>query len=376
MKKIITFLSLIMILTFFKMNVFCMDSMDIEEQLNSEDYLLINLDNNSDVFAKNADKKIYPASMTKVMTAIIIIENTRDFNKEIILTDDDISLYEQGAAVTGLESGSVITVNDALYGMLLASSADVAHAAAVHFAGTEDEFVKIMNAKAKSLNMKDTHFSNSTGMEDENHYTTLRDSSKLFKYCLENEKFMEIQKEEEYKMDLLNQSKTFEINSYSRLLFRKHGFNPDFVIAAKTGYTYQAGDCMVSVASKNNMSFMFLSAEAPSYNSEVKLNVVDAMSVYNYVFNNYIHKKCYDRNQIIDKTTLEKDVYFTLPKSLDLKECTTKINNNHIIIEYQGNTIANLDLKESKSDFPIGVLYLSIGILFVLPYLTLYFKSK
>src|SRR5699024_6501471 len=130
----------------------------------------------------SSDEKIYPASLTKIMTAIVAIENLPDLDEQIYLSEDMFEkLYSENASMAGFLPNEKVAAIDLIYGALLPSGAESCIGLADAIAGSEKSFVKLMNEKAEELGMNDTHFTNSTGLHDRNHYTTVNDIAKLLK---------------------------------------------------------------------------------------------------------------------------------------------------------------------------------------------------
>ncbi|EGW40854.1 D-alanyl-D-alanine carboxypeptidase family protein [Desulfosporosinus sp. OT] len=162
-------------------------------ELNSPNAILINLKDHTILMQKNSEEKIYPASLTKMMTAIVAIENLPDLKKEITLTNSVFQgLSEADASMAGFQPGEKVRAIDLLYGALLPSGAESCVGLADYIAGSEKDFVGMMNQKAAGLGMHNTHFENSTGLQNENHYTTVKDLTILLSYALQNDTFREI----------------------------------------------------------------------------------------------------------------------------------------------------------------------------------------
>ncbi|MDF2616973.1 MAG: Serine-type D-Ala-D-Ala carboxypeptidase [Sedimentibacter sp.] len=146
--------------------------------------VLIDANTGTILAGKNADQKMYPASTTKIMTAILAIE-MGDLS-DVITVDDDTP-YEIAGSHIALEPGEIMTLKDLLYALMLPSANDSASAIAKHYGGTTEEFVNLMNEKAKELGAYNTHFVNPHGLHDENHYTTAADLALITKYAMQNE---------------------------------------------------------------------------------------------------------------------------------------------------------------------------------------------
>ena len=162
-------------------------------ELNSKNAVLYNLNENKVVYEMNKDEKTNIASLTKIMTTLVAIEHIKDYNLTVTIKSSMFTgLKEANAAVIGLRVGQVVTYNDLLYGMFVASGADATRALVISIAGSESEFVKIMNQKAKDLGLKNTKFSDTTGLDEANQYSTVDDVATVLKEALNNSKFKEL----------------------------------------------------------------------------------------------------------------------------------------------------------------------------------------
>ena len=140
----------------------------IELDISSKNAILYNIDNNEILYEKNSNDKVQIASLTKIMTALVSIENIEDLDKQIIINNSDFKNVQKYNLVTaGFTVGEVVTYKDLLYGLLLPSGADAAKALARNIAGSEEEFIILMNKKVQDLNLKNTNFSNVIGLDDE-----------------------------------------------------------------------------------------------------------------------------------------------------------------------------------------------------------------
>lgn len=216
--------------------------------------ILINIDDNTIVAEKGGDKKIFPTSLTKIMTLVLAVENIKDFEQTYTFKTETIDpLVMEDASRAGFESGETVTINDILYGSILPSGADATIALAEIVAGSELEFVKLMNYKANELGLKNTHFMNTSGLHDENHYSTPHEMALITKYAMKNKTCAKILSAIEY-----TTSKTVQhpngIELYSTMFSRMYGDEAETVTikAGKTGYTTEGGNCLASYAEKDN----------------------------------------------------------------------------------------------------------------------------
>ena len=168
----------------FNLNVYADDI-----ELKSKRAVLYNMTDDKVLYEKNADQEVYIASLTKMMTALVAIENIKDFNQKVVVTSDMLKDVTYDLSVAGFNVGNILTYDEILYGIILKSGADATEIAAYSISGSEKEFVKLMNQKAEEIGMNNSHFSNVIGIEGDNHHSTARDVMKLVKYALQNKKF-------------------------------------------------------------------------------------------------------------------------------------------------------------------------------------------
>ena len=182
MKKVVLFVTLLLI----SFNVGALE-------LNSKNAVLYNLNENKIIYEENKDEITSIASLTKIMTTLVAIENITNWNEKVTLNYKVFEgLAEANAAVIGLRIGQTVTYNDLIYGMFLASGADATRAIAMSISGSEEKFVELMNKKATELGMKNTSFKNTTGLEANGQYSTVNDVAILLSKALENKKFEEV----------------------------------------------------------------------------------------------------------------------------------------------------------------------------------------
>lgn len=251
------------------------------DSLNSPYAILIRLKDNTILMQKNSEEKIYPASLTKMMTAIVAIENLPDPQEKIKIPMFQ-ELYRADATMAGFQPDEQVSAIDLLYGALLSSGAECCIGLANQIAGSEQSFVKIMNQKAADLGMNNTHFKNATGLHDDNHYTTVKDLAILSSYALQNDTFREIFTSSHHTAQPTNKHPD-GITFYSTM-FEKLS-NPSItggeIIGGKTGYTVEAGLCLASLAKIGNYEYILITAGAKGNHKSEQYNITDALEVYN-----------------------------------------------------------------------------------------------
>ena len=242
--------------------------------LHSQNAILIN-ESGTPLFEKNADAIIYPASLTKIMTAIVAIEQNDDLKKRTMIDPQTIETFTaQNASMAGFKGGDFVTVEDLLYGTVLPSGADATATLANVIAGSEENFVALMNDKAKELGMHDTHFMNASGLHDAKHVSSVRDLSKLFRYAIENPTFYKILTTRSYKTAVPE-----ELIMSNTLLTKMPGAEKA-IVGGKTGYTPEAGLCLASLLEKNGHYFLLITTNATGNIRVEPLHVQDALNVH------------------------------------------------------------------------------------------------
>ena len=242
--------------------------------LNSRRYIIFDRLSKRALYGKDIDKETAMASTTKIMTAIIVLENCNNLKEEFTIPEK-VS-HVQGSTL-GLKKDDKITINDLLYGLLLRSGNDCAVALSIAIAENTENFISLMNKKAKDLGLTKTHFVTPHGLDDPNHYTTPYELALITDYALKNEKFAKIVKTVNYTIQINNVPK--EIKNTNEVLCN----NVEGVYGVKTGFTNNAGRCLVTSVKRNNLDFIIivLAADSRKYRAE------DTVKLINYAFKNY-----------------------------------------------------------------------------------------
>ncbi len=254
----------------------------------SEVALLMDKDGNV-LYSLNPDEKIYPASLTKIMTAIVAIENIKDIDDDVMIPGDifDYIAAEQ-ASTAGFAAYENVTYRDLLYGTLLSSGAECCLTLAVCLGGSEDMFVGMMNDKADELGMTGTHFTNVCGLHSYEHYSTAMDISVLLNYALKNECFKEIFTESEYYTETDFNPSGITLRNTMFAALSDTSFAGGEFLGGKTGYTSEAGLCLASLAQVNGKEYTLVTAGADGSHETEPYHIYDARKVYETLAeNNY-----------------------------------------------------------------------------------------
>lgn len=267
-------------------------------------YILMDMDTGRVIESKNKDTPMLIASITKIMTCILAIENG---NLDEIVTVDDSVLESYGSGIY-ISVGEKIKLIDLLYGLMLRSGNDAAIMISTYISGSEEEFVKLMNQKAKEIGMKNTIFYNSSGLDNttRGNLSTSYDMALLTKYAMQNETYKEIVKTKKHTVK--TNLKTYIWHNKNKLL------SYDYVTGGKTGYTEKAKRTLVTTASKNNINLIVVTIkDSDDWNTHKTL--------YEKIFDNYINYKVLNKNTFkvekdsyYDSLYIKDDIYITMKK--------------------------------------------------------------
>lgn len=226
------------------------NTVPMDEEITSKYAVMVERSSGRIVASREADTVIYPASLTKIMSLIIAVEQAESLDDTIVFTTDMIApFYEQNASLAGFKEGEEVTLKDLLYGMILVSGADATEGVVRLCAGDEASFVGLMNQKAAALGLKDTHFVNAVGLHDKDHYSTCNEMAIILDYALDNETCREILSTYKYTTAPTEQNPD-GIELTSNIQSRMEGGESGVarIHGGKTGYTEVAGNCLASFA--------------------------------------------------------------------------------------------------------------------------------
>ena len=312
------------------------DAFDLGKNLYSTNYIFLDADTGQVLSAKKQDEQISIASLTKMMTVLLAIENSSSLNQTVTITDEMIDgLYEEQASVAGYVTGDTATVLDLCYAAAIPSAADAANALAIQIGGSFEKFYQMMNDKAAQLGMDHTVFKSAHGLDHEGQYSTVEDVSKLLRYALQNPTFKEIFSTKEH----TTQATTYypfgiPLASTIWAYADTYGYNLTNLSGGKTGYTLQAGRCIAYWATVNDMNIIAVTAGA-STNVEQYSNLSDAQTALTSLASwhkktilkkndvvNTIEYKSFMHTANID-VKMDKDITLDLPANV---ECTYEVD--------------------------------------------------
>lgn len=254
----------------------------LDDELYSRCAYFCSVDTHSVIAEKNSEQRVAPASLTKIMTAIVVLEHADDLGDRVTIPHDVYeSLYAEGASMAGFSAGETVTLEDLLYGIMLPSGAEAAAAAARYVAGSDEAFIRLMNDKAAEMGLANTHFENIYGFDDEGHYSNASELASILMYALENEDFLRIASTESYTVAPTNKHPTgFTMKS---TVFKKLGDESPataVILGGKTGFTYDAGLCLAVFGENDGRMYVSVVLGAPGDHSTEQNQVHDTIYLF------------------------------------------------------------------------------------------------
>ena len=320
---------------------------------NAKSAIMIEASTGEILFQKNKDEKLAPASMTKMMSMLLIMEEIENGNlkwNEMITTSEKAS--SMGGSQIFLKVGEKMTVEDLLKGVAIASGNDAVVALAERVSGSEEQFVKRMNVRAKDLGLKNTNFINATGLTADNHYSSAYDMSLIAKELIKHEKILEFTSTYEDYLRKDTKSPFWLVNT-NRLVRFKEG-----VDGLKTGFTDEAGYCLTATMKKDNMRLITVVMKEENTSKRS----ADTTKMLDYGFNIYMVQTILDEKTTIEKKKVElgktltteivpkENITILNKKSDDQKNITYKTNINKIIAPVKkGDKVGTIDIIEDNN---------------------------
>lgn len=356
-KKIIIFVLIICLLPIKNIN-----ALDNDVTPNAKGAILIDADTNQILYDKNANNKLYPASTTKIMTMIIMFEA---LNSKKITFNDQVTTSKYAASMGGsqvyLEQGESMSLKDMFKSIAIASANDASVAVSEYIAGSVEKFVAMMNQKAKELNLKNTHFENVTGLHHENHYTCPYDLAIMASYLIKiggNNLLNVTSLYDSYIREDTKQS--FWLVNTNKLLKLYDG-----VDGLKTGYTKEAGYCLVTTVKRDDRRLIGVVMKE----TEPKVRNSEMCNLLDYGFNNYKQEILFKKNSVIEKYLVDKtdnltievickeDIAYTKAKADD-QSYTTKIEyKDNLLPVKKGDKVGTLTILSNNQKIAQFDLY-------------------
>lgn len=407
-KKLIIFIiEFILLFLLFSSN-FCYATSDVSLSLSAESAILINSSNGQILYSKNDKEQRYPASTTKILTAILAIENC-SLDEKVTASYDAVMAIPSGYSNAEIRVGEELTVKELLEVFLVHSANEAGYILAEHISSTFSDFADLMNTKAAELGCTNTHFTNPSGLHDKDHYTTAYDLSLITKYCMQNTTFRSIVSMPSCTIAATEKHEQRYFLNTNDMLNSKSKYYDEYVIGIKTGFTSQAKNCLIAGYKKDGVELISVVLGAPQNASNgLSGKFTDTKTLFDYGINNFSNKTISSKGQVltqvkIDHATpdtqnldliLENDINAFVSNSMDLSSIEPEIKLNENLsapiaentvlgtvtynidgISYTGNLIASHSVEGSTFLEIILKLVFAIIILFVV-YELMYSKKK
>lgn len=374
--------------------------------IQSPSALLMDLNSGKILYEKNINEKMYPASLTKVMTAILALENC-EMNEKATVSYNAVMSISSGYVTANLQVGEEVTVEQLLYVLMVGSANDSAVVLAEHISGSVEEFAILMNKKAKEIGCKSTNFSNPYGAHDENHYSSAYDLALIAKYAMQNETFRTLVSTTSYKLPKTNKydkEDRFFTTTNALLIVnnttRADNYYYKYATGIKTGFTTPAKNCLIASANKGNLELLTVVLGAGQNDDGLSNRYLDTINLFEYGYDNYVLREIVKSKGVIQTVNIknatkdtkkldavvENDISVLikaedknnalLPEVYINDNLKAPINTGDVIgsvtytvegIEYTENLVANNDVKKSR--FFSNTLIFILVITFVYMYL-------
>lgn len=346
----------------------------------AESAIVMEADTGMILYAKDMEAKNYPASITKIMTALVVLEQC-ELDEEVLYSYHATHSIEYGSSSIARTEGEVLTVEESLYALMLASANECANALAEHISGSTEEFAVLMNEKAKELGCVNTHFTNANGLHDENHYTCAYDMALITKAALENEDFRRIAGTDYYTLRATNKNDEelwMQNHHYMIAPYRTSKYLDETIFAGKTGYTSDALNTLVTCGERNGMDVIVVTMRTRSTgergvplftdtaalldyaNNFRKLNISDHEQTF-VVGNAYdFSMESDDLNTSASLISIDENSSVILPNNAAFTDAEASItfeehadgNKAYLTYEYAGQSVgkASITLEESQAE--------------------------
>lgn len=376
-----------------------------ELDLHSQAAVLIDSSTGKILYDKNAKEKMYPASTTKILTSIIIIENC-NLNDKVLVNKTSLLSIPSGYTTCNLQPDEEISVRDLLTAFLVVSANEAGYVLAEYYAGSISNFAELMNQKAEEIGCKDSHFVNPSGIHNENHYSTAYDLSLIARYCMQNETFRNIVSIQSCTIAATNKSDVRKLTNTNDLINPSSKYYIEDCIGIKTGFTTAAQNCLISGFSRNGLELISVVLGASSTETRESVRYTDTTALYKYGYSHYSLKTIIKQNDVIQNIEIpngsketknlnlvaEKDLISLVKTGEEIENPTITINENlsapimkndtvgtisYVIdgIEYSQNLVAQNNV-EKNNIFQHILIILIIFLLLIFILFTLIHKAK
>lgn len=340
------------------------DTPDVSFQVYSKGAILMDSSTGRILYGKNQNEKLYPASTTKILTAILAIEKC-NLTDKITASNTAIMSIPPGYSTAAIQQDESLTVQELLDLFLIHSANEIGYIFAEHISGNVENFSELMNQKATEIGCKNTHFTNPSGIHDVEHYSTAYDMALIAKYCMKNESFRKIVSKTSCTIKSTDKYSERYFKNTNDLINPSSKYYYENAIGIKTGFTTQAKNCLVSASLKNGIELITVVLGAEATEDGKSGRYVDTLNLFEYGFSNYKIQQIATANTVIKELSIENATKDTKNLSLLLKDSITclapkdlDLNNLNYSLELNENISAPI----AKGDILGKIVYNIDGI--------------
>ncbi len=342
MKRIIKLFCILLII--FHIFAICNFSTATEIYTYSPVCLLMEASTGQILYEKDINSKMYPASTTKLMTAILVMENC-NLSDIATVSATAVNTVPYGYSSAYLQEGENLTIEQLLYVLLIPSANDAANVLAEHIAGSIENFANMMNTKSIELGCKNTNFKNPSGIHDENHYSTAYDLSIIARYAMHFQTIKDIASTTSCSLPKTNKYNGADRIFYNtNLLLSSNDYYYKYATGLKTGYTNPAKDCIVATAKKNDLELIVIILGGDTTKDNLSQKYLDCKTLFDYGFDNYSIRNVKKSNSVIKQFNVPGATSDTKNLDILVKDDINIFLNNNFNIE---NLTPEIELKEN-----------------------------
>lgn len=312
-------------------------------QVYGDSAIVMDMKTGAILYAKGIDEQRYPASITKILTALVAIENSKPTDM-VKFSEESIQSLEPGYAHIAMKAGEEITMKDALHALMLASANEVAYAIGETVGGTHEKFIEMMNDRAKELGCTHTHFINTNGMFDEQHYTSARDMALIAREAFSHQELLDVVQTLQYTIPPTNMESEPRIFQQKHKMLLHGKYHDDRCIGGKTGYTEKSYNTLVTVMEQGDMDIVAVIMRSRRDTFE------DTKKICDYAFDNFkeINISAHEKSKEISHIT--EDSFVTLPKNVEFDKLQRKYTKGKVNYYYEKQFVGatKAKIKEEK----------------------------
>lgn len=325
---------------------------EVNFSIYSEGAILIDSSTGKVLYGKNENKKLYPASTTKILTSILAIEKC-NLTDKITASNKAIMSIPSGYSNAAIQPGETLTVQELLDLFLIHSANEVGYIFAEHISGSAENFATLMNQKSSEIGCKNTHFTNPSGLHDTEHYSTAYDMALIARYCMKNETFKNVVAKTSCTVEATDKYEQRYFKNTNDLIDPSSKYYYEYAIGIKTGFTSQAKNCLIAASKKDNLELITVALGAEATENGRSGRYVDTLNLFEYGFSNYQIQEIIAKNTVVKEIVVENATKETKNLSLLVKNSVsglTPTNFDLTNLNYSVELNENISAPISEGD--------------------------